>query len=177
MNYEVVVASGEIVNANANENADLWWALRGGGNNFGVVTRFDFRTFKQGPFFGGSLYYFNPSFPSQVGALVQELQKPDADPDTHFMVSLGYTALFGPETVGMNQIYHMSDTEKPAVLEPFISVQPQMDQLNSMRAIQNLGDASRKQTGGIPALQRWATSPEKTFSRYYWAKDGMLMIS
>jgi FAD/FMN-containing dehydrogenase len=40
-NFEVVLANGKIVNANAQENSDLWRALRGGGNNFGIVTRFD----------------------------------------------------------------------------------------------------------------------------------------
>ncbi|MCE7482230.1 FAD-binding oxidoreductase [Microbacterium profundi] len=39
---QVVTATGEIVEASANENADLFWALRGGGGNFGIVTRFDF---------------------------------------------------------------------------------------------------------------------------------------
>lgn len=40
-NYEVVLANGTIVNANKGENSDLWMALRGGGSNFGIVTRFD----------------------------------------------------------------------------------------------------------------------------------------
>lgn len=34
-NYEVVLGNGTVVNANAVENPDLWWALKGGGNNFG----------------------------------------------------------------------------------------------------------------------------------------------
>ncbi|PQE14459.1 oxidoreductase FAD-binding protein [Rutstroemia sp. NJR-2017a BBW] len=38
-NFEVVLANGEIINANANENSDLWTALKGGSNNFGIVTR------------------------------------------------------------------------------------------------------------------------------------------
>lgn len=151
----MVLASGEIVNANADEHTDLWRALRGGGNNFGVVTRFDLKTFKQGPFYGGSLYYFGPNFPGQIEALVSELQKPAADPETHLMISLGYTALLGTEVMAMNQVYHMGGIEKPAVLEPFTSIQPQIDQLNSLRVIQNLADASREQTGDIPALQRY----------------------
>jgi hypothetical protein len=51
----VVLADGAVVNANCEENSDLWYALKGGSNNFGVVTRFDFQTFAQGDLWGGSI--------------------------------------------------------------------------------------------------------------------------
>ena len=41
--FTLVTADGSIVRANARENADLFWALRGGGGNFGVVTEFEVR--------------------------------------------------------------------------------------------------------------------------------------
>ncbi|KAK8008108.1 hypothetical protein PG991_010659 [Apiospora marii] len=45
VDYEVVLASGEIINANATAHADLFRALKGGGSNFGIVTKFHLETF------------------------------------------------------------------------------------------------------------------------------------
>lgn len=148
-NFEVVLASGQTINANASENADLWRALRGGGNNLGVVTRFDLRTFPQGPFWGGAVLYFPPSFPGQVDALVAELKRPDASDETHLMLSIGYSASYMQlgGTLCMNQVYHTGTAEgAPAVLDPFAKISPQVEQLNSMRAL-TLKDAAGEQAG------------------------------
>lgn len=52
-----MLSSGRIVNANANERRDLWKALRGGSNNFGIVTAITLRTHDQGPFWGGQTFH------------------------------------------------------------------------------------------------------------------------
>ncbi len=46
---EVVTANGDLIHASAEENADLLWALKGGGGNFGVVVRFEFALHPIGP--------------------------------------------------------------------------------------------------------------------------------
>lgn len=44
-NFEIVLADGKVINANANSHSDLWTALKGGSGNFGIVTRSDMYTF------------------------------------------------------------------------------------------------------------------------------------
>lgn len=46
LEYEVVLADGTVAKATADENADLFWALKGGSSNFGIVTQFKLRTFE-----------------------------------------------------------------------------------------------------------------------------------
>ena len=54
---EIVLASGEKVIANADEHPDLYWAIRGGGGNFGVVTSFLFRLHEVGTIVGGPTFW------------------------------------------------------------------------------------------------------------------------
>jgi FAD binding domain/Berberine and berberine like len=54
---ELVLASGEGVRASAGENPDLYWAIRGGGGNFGVVTSFTFRLHEVGTVIGGPTFW------------------------------------------------------------------------------------------------------------------------
>ena len=52
---ELVTAEGQVLQASTQENADLFWAVRGGGGNFGVVTSLEYRLFPVGPTVTGGL--------------------------------------------------------------------------------------------------------------------------
>jgi FAD/FMN-containing dehydrogenase len=53
---EVVNADGRVMRAAADENSELWWALRGGGGNFGIVTSFEYKLYPVGPeILGGAI--------------------------------------------------------------------------------------------------------------------------
>ena len=62
---EIVLANGERVRASADENADLYWAIRGGGGNFGVVTEFTFRLHEVDTVIAGPTFW-----PLEAGAEV-----------------------------------------------------------------------------------------------------------
>ena len=53
---EIVTADGRQLTANAESHPDLFWAVRGGGGNFGVVTRFQYRLYPVGDVLGGALF-------------------------------------------------------------------------------------------------------------------------
>ncbi len=54
---DVVTADGRLVQANENDNADLFWALRGGGGNFGVVTSLEYRLHPVRDIYGGPMFF------------------------------------------------------------------------------------------------------------------------
>jgi FAD/FMN-containing dehydrogenase len=54
---DVVLANGTFVKANADENSDLFWAIRGGGGNFGVITSFTFKLHPIDILYGGPMLY------------------------------------------------------------------------------------------------------------------------
>jgi FAD/FMN-containing dehydrogenase len=67
---EIVTADGQILHTDAETHPDLFWAIRGGGGNFGVVTRFQFRLHEVTTITGGML--FLPATPDTIRAFIAE---------------------------------------------------------------------------------------------------------
>lgn len=57
INFEIVTPNGDLINANSTDHSDLFWALRGGGGNFGIVVSMTIRLYPVTTVYGGNLYY------------------------------------------------------------------------------------------------------------------------
>jgi FAD/FMN-containing dehydrogenase len=69
---EIVTADGQLLHVDAETHPDLFWAIRGGGGNFGVVTRFQYRLHELSTIVGGMLVL--PATPDVIRAFVAEAQ-------------------------------------------------------------------------------------------------------
>jgi len=73
LSVEIVTADGEVRRAAEDENADLFWAVRGGGGNFGVVTEFEFRLHEAGPMIEFGLLFWTPEQGAEVLRMAREV--------------------------------------------------------------------------------------------------------
>jgi FAD/FMN-containing dehydrogenase len=106
LSAQMVTADGRVVNASESENPDLFWGLRGGGGNFGIVTSFEYRLHPLGPIvIGGLMAYPRDRAPALLRAWSDHMQA--AAPDE---LNGGFAFLtappeeFVPEEVRMKPI-------------------------------------------------------------------------
>mmetsp|Transcript_21662 Transcript_21662/g.24175 ORF Transcript_21662/g.24175 Transcript_21662/m.24175 type:complete len:654 (-) Transcript_21662:71-2032(-) len=121
LEYEVVVANGDIVVANENTNSELFFALRGALPSFGIVTRFKIKVFDATNFYGGHIFYRLPEAEAtqfQKDWFNTVLNTPDLINDENFMtrvsiqrdrddMTLRYNLeiiFFGPDSVATKKM-------------------------------------------------------------------------
>jgi FAD/FMN-containing dehydrogenase len=87
---QVVTADGSLLTASETENADLFWGIRGGGGNFGIVTEFQFRMARVGQILGGAIIFpatrevirgyvdYSPNAPEDLSTIGQLMPAPPA---------------------------------------------------------------------------------------------------
>ena len=128
--FQVVTADGRLVRADANENPDLYWALRGGGGNFGIVTEFEYQLHPLGTILGGIVAH-----PLPRARAVLEFYRDFCDglPDE---LTIAYAALPGPTgipVIGLGVCYCGDLAEGERVLAPLRKFgQPLFDGIQPM---------------------------------------------
>ena len=130
MPAKVVLGNGSLVNANQNSHADLYRALKGGANNFGVVTRFDLATFPQGNI--SSALIFNDI--SQRAAIFKAFTEITASPDFDIYTSLVTSIAFNSTTkewTFINVAVYTKPVVNPPVFADLLSI-PSTNNITSL---------------------------------------------
>jgi FAD/FMN-containing dehydrogenase len=90
---EIITADGRTLRAGAEENPDLFWAIRGGGGNFGVVTSFDFRAYPISSVVGGLITYDM----GEIGSVLAKWTEAMRHAPEELSSTLAIFSGFGPE--------------------------------------------------------------------------------
>lgn len=128
---EVVLANGEIVTASETGYPDLFWALRGAGSSFGVVTTFTSRAFPQGDVWGGIMAWPFDFLPKLVEFANDFHEKTDGD--QMFMPMVMCDPPSGARLCGANVFFNGKREDAEAFYKPLRDLQPRlMDTTNQI---------------------------------------------
>jgi len=167
---DVVTAEGRIVHASERENADLFWGLRGGGGNFGVVTNIEYELHPLGPeIFGGAVAWRAESSPD-VLALYRKLAE-SAPPELAMVAALRLAppapwldpAVHGKPIIGVFVCYSGKPEDGERLLAP-------------LKAFgKPVGDILQRRTYVSQQSLLDATQPKGR--RYYWKSEYLPQLS
>ncbi|KAL9034720.1 MAG: hypothetical protein Q9214_006915 [Letrouitia sp. 1 TL-2023] len=151
--FEIVTSKGEILLANKDAYPDLFWALKGGSSNYGIITRYDMKLYKSTQMYGGTVIW-----PSNATRQYLEAQKHfilpgggSYDDKVAIMPNFGYIPQTGISSSGSVLIYN-APVEKPKALENFTAIP-----LESGGAkVQNFSAITATTSGYAPRTNRWS---------------------
>lgn len=122
LSYEVVLASGKIVTATARDNADLFWALKGGSSNFGIVTSFKLKTIPSKQVWAGTIAYAQ----DKIGAVYEAIAKYSAaptDPKAHLVPAVvPSNNKADPDLIVAIVLYDSETESRPACFKDFFEI-------------------------------------------------------
>src|SRR4051794_22798381 len=138
---DVVTADGRLVHASADENPELFWGLRGGGGNFGIVTSFEYRLHPVGPVLMGGPVIYPGELAGDILRFYREWSK-DAPDELTTLVSLATAppAPFSPEQCRGRRV----------VITPGVYAGPIEDGGRAMRALRERGEPVADLMGPLP---------------------------
>jgi FAD/FMN-containing dehydrogenase len=163
LGVEIVTANGEVLRASEKENPELFWGLRGGGGNFGIVTEFKYQLHKIGPMvYGGQLAFprfmaaqvvkayrnFMENAPDDVGGGVALVSAPRMDPVP--------PPVQGMPVVAIIICYAGNPADGPEAIKPLRDLNPVMNMCQEMPYL---------------AVQDMLTESNPPGLRNYWKAD------
>lgn len=135
--FEVVLADGSIASASKKSNPDLFTILKGGNNNFGIVTRFDFRTFSYRGLWGGLVVYPASTIDAQFKALVNFANNVGQNIKGAAIVIAAYESAVGDDFV-LNAYDYAEPTMWPEAYSEFLAIPGNTSDTTGLRNMSSL---------------------------------------
>ncbi|KAI0429968.1 hypothetical protein F5Y09DRAFT_309013 [Xylaria sp. FL1042] len=156
-NFEVVLANSSIISANADNNKDLWWALKGGSANFGVVTRYDVKVTENSPYWFEGRNYAPEQIPVLLEAIFEYANAAEKDPNSDISFSLNPSQCFVA-------FIYAKPIVRPDIFKMFYDIPSTTQVINS--TIGNMLDLNNAMSNITPErhLRRLVTSVVHKFS-------------
>ncbi|KGO63862.1 FAD linked oxidase, N-terminal [Penicillium italicum] len=121
VNYEVVLANGNIIEANKDHHADLFKALKGGSGNFGIVTKFDMKIIDDDKLWGGIVTYDNITTSQHLEAAHKFINNLENDPYASWIGVWGYTSVTDQNIV-FSALEYTTPVAYPAAFDEFTAI-------------------------------------------------------
>ena len=148
LSYEAVLANGTVINTSTENHPDLHWALKGGNNNFAVVSSYLLRTVQTpGGVYGGLMYY-NESSLDQIGDVIYEYHSKWAIEDvlTHTLPQYGFNGTTN-ETINFSPVAYNAKVDQ---LPPSLAGWGQTPHYKSTLRYTNYSDLAVEYNAGFP---------------------------
>ncbi|KAF1844012.1 FAD-binding domain-containing protein [Cucurbitaria berberidis CBS 394.84] len=137
LEFEVVLADGRIVTASKTQNPDLFTVLKGGNNNFGIVTNFKFGTFKYDGMWGGLVAYPESTIQDQFKALINFSNNIDKNLKAAAIVMPVYQSAVGSNLI-LNTYDYAEPVPRPAAYNEFFAIPGNVSDTTGLRNMSSL---------------------------------------
>ncbi|KAJ5974318.1 FAD linked oxidase N-terminal [Penicillium waksmanii] len=117
--FEVVTASGLILTVSETSYSDLYWALRGGGNNFGLVTKYNLYTIPAPTMYGGPRIFLETYFSQAINAFINVANNASVDP--HAQQYIAFLRTNGTNLASAELTY-TQDVANPQIFKQYRSI-------------------------------------------------------
>ncbi|TVY21369.1 Bifunctional solanapyrone synthase [Lachnellula arida] len=146
-NFQVVLANGSIIDANAHTNSDLFQVLKGGSSNVGIVVRYDVYTFPAEDLWGGIVTYPFSTATQQIEALVDFGDNLKNDSNSSAITFFTSTNLANKTSV-INVYHYTKPIARPAIFEKFLAIPGNLSDTTRIANLSNMV-AELKQPDGF----------------------------
>ena len=148
---EIVTANGKTLTINDHENSDLFWAIRGGGGNFGVVTHFDFAAHVLQEVYFGSLTYKLEDTKDLLVNWRDVTRESSHEVTTTLVVMPGFNG--NPPFAQVYFCYAGGEIEGKKALQPFLDIAPTTDVSVELMHYKNALQEAHPPAGVVPVIK------------------------